>query len=123
MNWFGKDWGSQLCKDCPHTDTPVGQPCAWCEEPFVEGDEGVIIPLIHNENCVEMKPYHLDCHLRTVTGSLAHVLKICSCFVPGSTKEDPPDMTKREAAWLAVKTCDLLSAVRKMEERGTKTIQ
>jgi hypothetical protein len=39
---------------------------------------------------------HVECALRSVVGSLGHLQKKCSCY--GGTEEDPPEMTRREAA-------------------------
>ena len=41
---------------------------------------------------------HLECSIRSVIGSVNHLNKTCSCFVPGSTEGDPPGMTRRQAA-------------------------
>jgi hypothetical protein len=62
--------------------------CGYCEEPL-EG--GRIIGNTHQE-----------CAMRTVVGSVAHIEKRCSCYVPGSEEGDPPGMTLREAARAAV---------------------
>jgi hypothetical protein len=39
---------------------------------------------------------HLECMMRQVVGSVGHQNGTCSCF--GGSDEDPPGMTKREAA-------------------------
>jgi hypothetical protein len=41
---------------------------------------------------------HRECGIRTVMGSMAHLEKRCSCYVPGSIEGDDPGLTKREAA-------------------------
>lgn len=69
--------------------------CFYCKEPIVAGDS---VTAINNGNDL----MHRNCALRGVIGSLAHVHKRCSCFVPGSTESDPPEMTLREAAEAAV---------------------
>jgi hypothetical protein len=51
---------------------------------------------------------HLNCFMRQTIGSVAHQLKQCRCYVPGSTEEDPPGMTKRQAADAAVAVYDQL---------------
>jgi hypothetical protein len=45
---------------------------------------------------------HRECEMRAVLGSVAHLERRCGCFVPGSTENDPPGMTRREAARAAV---------------------
>lgn len=44
---------------------------------------------------------HGECAVRLVIGSVGHLMKVCHCFVPGSTISDPPFVTKRQAAILA----------------------
>jgi hypothetical protein len=94
MHWFGESWGSHFNDDSPHAATPVDWPCCHCDEPIIEGDQGVIY--------ANGPVAHLNCFLRQTTGSVAHVLKTCSCYVPGASETDPPELTKRQAADLAV---------------------
>ncbi|MES2729967.1 MAG: hypothetical protein V4621_07755 [Pseudomonadota bacterium] len=86
MNYFGPE---KLRKpDEIQIETPIGQPCAWCEEPIQEGDMGTQTgkgPAIHHE-----------CSMRGALGSVGHQKKLCSCY--GGNQEDPPEMTRREAA-------------------------
>lgn len=98
MKWFGESWGSPLCSDSEPTETPVGAPCGWCEEIIVAGDSGLIIPHIGDEGA-EQRPYHRACFLRSCIGSLGHQARTCSCF--GGQMEDPPGLTKRQAAQAA----------------------
>lgn len=60
--------------------------------PSVQADGSSIIGAMHRE-----------CFLRTVTGSIGHQLHKCSCH-SGTAKpiDDPPELTVREAAKLAV---------------------
>jgi hypothetical protein len=69
--------------------------CAHCREKIVDGDSIVVI---YNGEFL----MHRNCAIRGVIGSVAHILKTCSCYVPGSTESDPPELTVREAADLAV---------------------
>lgn len=48
------------------------------------------------------RPAHAECNFRAIMGSVAHIEKRCSCFVPGSLEHDPPGLTCREAAKAAV---------------------
>jgi hypothetical protein len=41
--------------------------------------------------------------MRSALGSVAHIEERCSCFISGSEENDPPGMSKREAAKAAVK--------------------
>ena len=66
-------------------------PCLWCAELVVPGD------LIHSL----LPGYHYACALRAVLGSIGHVQRTCSCYVKdGSAEDDPPGITKRQAARL-----------------------
>lgn len=46
--------------------------------------------------------YHYACAFRLGAGSVAHIEKRCSCYVPGSNEGDPPGMTLRQAAQAAL---------------------
>jgi hypothetical protein len=62
--------------------------CIHCGEPVTEQDRRFTYangPVVHAE-----------CDLRAIAGSVGHQLGRCSCF--GGDEEDPPGMTKREAA-------------------------
>lgn len=91
--WFGKSWGAQVCVEDDHIETPIGKPCRHCGEIFIEGDQGV----------ADMfgQPMHLDCHLRGIVGGLNHLRGTCTCC-GGTDDPDPPNVSRREAARLAV---------------------
>jgi hypothetical protein len=61
--------------------------CPWCEEPILDGE--TLAP-----NYVQ--PTHYECGLRGALGSVGHQRKRCSCY--GGDEEDPPNMTRRQAA-------------------------
>lgn len=61
--------------------------CAWCDEP-IEASETT--PMFHDN------PVHRECAIRLIAGSVGHQEKRCGCF--GGDMEDPPNMTKRQAA-------------------------
>jgi len=98
MKWFGASWGAPFCEADEHIETPVGETCVHCDEPIAENDQGIVYangPIAH-----------LNCFLRGIHGSLAHIEKRCSCYVPGATCTDPEGMTKREAANAAVEAVE-----------------
>lgn len=65
--------------------------CLWCNELVVPGD------LIHSL----MPGFHYACALRASIGSIGHVQGTCSCYVKdGTAEDDPPGLTKRQAARL-----------------------
>ena len=100
MEWFGTDWGAECCEDETHAATPVGEPCAWCDEPIVAGDDGFIHPSVGVQGLC-LRPWHRACELRMVTGGAYHQLQRCRCF-GGSQDPDPPGLTRREAAQFAL---------------------
>lgn len=96
MTWFGKDYGSVMQRECPQVDAPVGALCLRCEEAITAGDDGIVD--------VTGCPFHRACFIRMTVGSLAHQVRLCDCFIPGSVvPHEAPWMTKRQAAEEAVK--------------------
>lgn len=78
-------------------ETPRGEACAWCGEVITASENGVVLPVLGESRDVS---YHGMCFLRTVVGSVGHQAGECSCH--GGETEDPPHMTRREAASAAV---------------------
>ena len=65
--------------------------CLWCDELVAPGD------LTH----ALLPSFHFACALRASIGSIGHIQKKCSCYVKeGPTEDDPPGLTKRQAARL-----------------------
>jgi hypothetical protein len=94
MRWFGESWGAPLNEDCPQVTAPVGQRCIWCYELILDHETGVIYsngPAVHKE-----------CFFRQSFGSVGHQRGLCICNGGPGTMDDPPDMTKRQAARAAV---------------------
>ena len=65
--------------------------CIYCDELLIEGEPGNT---------------HQECAFRMIGGSAAHHLHECCCF--GGTRDDPPGMSKRDSARLALETYRLL---------------
>jgi hypothetical protein len=82
-------------------ETPVGQACLSCGELIAEGDSGTITAVVREKGKATTSPQHRECFLRRIVGSVGHQQGTCSCY--GGQLEDPPEMTKREAAIAAVK--------------------
>lgn len=95
MKSFGFDFS-----DDP-VPVPVGERCLHCGEPIAAADTGFITPYIDRSGGCAARAFHRECMLRNVLGSVGHQRKKCSCY--GGTEEDPPGMTKREAARAAVR--------------------
>lgn len=64
--------------------------CAWCDEPVLATDKRA--PNYRD-------PTHYECGLRAAIGSVGHQQHRCFCY--GGTEEDPPGMTRRQAATAA----------------------
>lgn len=64
--------------------------CPWCDEPVLDGEE--LAP-------GHRQPTHYECGLRAAVGSVGHQRGLCWCY--GGTEEDPPWMTRRQAAQAA----------------------
>jgi hypothetical protein len=100
INWFGPaSWGAPLCATTPRVPAPVGASCAHCGEAIAEDDCGITMPHLSAAGA-SISTYHLNCYLRTVVGSVGHQKWRCSCY--GGHEDDPPEMTRRQAADAAV---------------------
>lgn len=106
MKWFGAKHDAPAWDYAEPVATPVGEKCKWCGEPILEGEAGVCFPQVYivvgGIELREWLAYHLECHLRQVLGSYGHLTKQCSCH--GGSLEDPPELSRRQAALLAYLT-------------------
>jgi hypothetical protein len=93
MRWFGLLPFAACCDDLPRAPIPIGAACAWCEERIAINDHGLILS-------GGVEPLHHECFIRQVVGSVAHQQRRCSCY--GGHDEDPPDLSRRDAARLAL---------------------
>jgi hypothetical protein len=101
MNFFGpRPWGPALDEPETMVATPVGAECNWCGEAIAEGESGVIMPFVRMNLEATTLALHRECHLRQIFGSVGHQQGTCSCF--GGEREDPAEMTRRQAASAAV---------------------
>lgn len=98
LRWFGHQYTAPVYWDTQETQTPEGAICVHCEESIEAGDDGWIDASNH--------PFHRACWLRLIFGSVAHIEKRCSCYVPGSDESDPPGLTRRQAAEAALKASE-----------------
>jgi hypothetical protein len=93
MRWFGESWGAPILDEIPQVDVPFGAVCVWCEELIDDDDSGIIY--------ANGPVSHRDCFIRQAVGGLNHVEGRCTCQ-GGSEPPDPPGISRREAARLAV---------------------
>jgi hypothetical protein len=69
--------------------------CGYCKEPLEENPP----PQDFIGMGDEPEDMHRECFMRSVLGSLGHMMGFCSCVLGrGKGIEDPPRMTRREAA-------------------------
>ena len=94
MKWFGAASFAAACDESPHVATPVGELCGWCEEPIAVDDDGYLIP--HVGDGVREVPYHKECNLRMVVGSVGHQCGECTC--KGQEDQSEWNISRREAA-------------------------
>lgn len=76
MMYFGRKYNAPIYAECARAGTPVGYKCAHCAEEIIDGDDGWLIP----DYLKRYAPFHAECHLRRVVGSVAHQKKQCSCY-------------------------------------------
>lgn len=74
--------------------------CLHCEEPLDGEDVIESLPHFDGENWT-IRGHHRDCAMRAVIGGLNHLLGHCTCC-GGDQPPDPPGLTRREAASVAV---------------------
>lgn len=95
--------------------TPVGRLCLWCDDPIGERDRGYLERACFDPGGWRLQPIHFACRLRMILGSVGHIEGRCSCYVtPG--EEDPPGLTRREAAIAAVAAYEREYGVRLMPD-------
>ncbi len=75
--------------------------CLWCDEP-VEGADPKEGMLYFNGVLYIKRFLHINCYLRGRYGSVGHQEGKCGCRGGPNTMDDPPGMSKREAADAAV---------------------
>jgi hypothetical protein len=74
----------------------VSEVCLHCDEPVLTGERSEVTSYLDASGVLASRTVHWECGARAVVGSVGHQLGKCSCH--GGTEEDPPGMSKREAA-------------------------
>ena len=62
--------------------------CTWCGESMLIGEQHTAF----------QEPMHVECGIRAVCGSVAHIEGRCSCYRGGSAEGDDPALTRRQNA-------------------------
>lgn len=100
MPWFGESWGAPMCAPEDRVDVPAGEPCGWCDEPIEPGGRGAAA--YTSPGGADFVAYHLECWLRATLGSVGHIEGRCFCVLGAAGEEDPPGLTRRQAAVAAI---------------------
>lgn len=95
-NYFGEKWDAPAFEDAVEVPVPVGQDCFLCSEPVVEGDSGTMEWYMAPE-AASYRPVHIECFLRMILGSPAHLRGMCSC-TSGDHVDDDDGRSWREQA-------------------------
>lgn len=69
---WGGGWGAPVCDGAVNVATPPwGEPCGYCEEVIVEGEQGTyqVFQVVQGPM---MLPIHKECLLRQVMGGIGH---------------------------------------------------
>lgn len=95
--YFGVRWDAPAFEDAIEVPTPVGEACLMCQEPVDEGESGVLTPYLGDlENGPDLRAVHIECWLRSLLGSVAHLEGRCTCF--GGSIQDYDDRPYRVVA-------------------------
>jgi len=81
--------------------------CPWCDEAILDDEDTRAIPHVAADGTTSVRPWHRECLRRSIVGSYGHLLELCPCF--DGDLEDPPGLTRRQAARLACRLADLLA--------------
>lgn len=78
----------------------MGEICLLCDDP-IEADHQGGFTIYADWGKSEVRAVHAWCQLRSVAGSIGHLLKLCTCFLPADDENafhDPPGLSRQEAA-------------------------
>jgi len=92
MKYFGP---TPAPRDIEKVAPPEDASCFRCDESIEDGDSGYLVPHMGKDGTSE-EPWHRECFLRSIFGSVAHQKGECYCF--GGEGEDDPNLTVRENA-------------------------
>lgn len=110
-----RDVAEKYCGSCHvfHDDLPanpharprlqvVGLKCTWCDELITDEDRGTVIPRLASEsNALQHAPFHRECLMRSIAGSVQHQQHRCTCYDENAPDEEA-GLSRREAARRAV---------------------
>lgn len=96
MAWFGRVFDSPMYDDMPPADVAdyLGKDCGFCREAILGGEPGITMPFLSSDGS-ERLPMHIECHLRSILGSPAHLDGLCACT---SGEHEETGLTYRQEA-------------------------
>jgi len=96
VTWFGKQYDAPIYYDTTQAPTPVDVACMYCDELILMGEDGF---LDSGSN-----PFHRECWVRMLIGSVAHQRHLCTCYMPEGAAQphEPEGLSRRQTAKLAV---------------------
>lgn len=89
-----------VCDHAPRAETPIGEPCVWCEEAIGPEENGFLVLVVGADGMSTERPFHPECHVRMQVGGVNHQAGRCECF-GGGMPADPPELSAREGAEIA----------------------
>jgi hypothetical protein len=101
VQYFGKRYGAPAFEFAKKVRAPVGEKCDYCDEPIVEGDNGILLRAGDPYARSPRGAYHLACYLRPFIGSAAHIEGRCGCPNGPFDNDEEQKLTRREAAQAA----------------------
>lgn len=100
--WFGWRWSAAVSLAA---ETPVGETCLHCDEPVLVDDCGTFTTFVDvdedNDTVSSIRAMHAWCQLRSVLGSIGHLLQRCTCHLSADDANafhDPPGLSVQNAA-------------------------
>lgn len=73
-----------------------------CQFPIEDGESGIITGYVGAQGETGTAPQHIECFLRSILGSVAHLRGTCSCFggTDVETRENYRQQARETMAWL-----------------------
>lgn len=90
--YFGEPWDAPAIDDNVQAPTPVGEPCTYCSDKVVEGDQGFLVSAVDlaedgKTTVASIRPIHRECTIASVIGcGVACVEGRCDCRSGGSAR-------------------------------------
>lgn len=106
IHYFGEPWDAPILDgdNCIRVPVPRYLRCYDCQVPFVEGDRGLLRPILDLDDArnpvVREGAIHTECDLLSTCG---HVFGVCNCTMP-------KDMSRRDMALAALAALNKIRA-------------